>query len=60
MGNSISVPWEQIFYGEFDGSRHKHVLVNFIGEWGYGLKMLMIFNLPRCSGLIISLILKLF
>ena len=25
-------PWEQIFYGEFDGQRRKRVLVKFIGE----------------------------
>ena len=25
-------PWEQIFYGEFDGMREKHVLVKIIGE----------------------------
>jgi secondary thiamine-phosphate synthase enzyme len=25
-------PWEQIFYGEFDGRRRKRVLVNIIGE----------------------------
>jgi secondary thiamine-phosphate synthase enzyme len=25
-------PWEQIFYGEFDGSRLKRVLVKIIGE----------------------------
>jgi len=25
-------PWEQIFYGEFDGQREKRVLVKFIGE----------------------------
>jgi secondary thiamine-phosphate synthase enzyme len=25
-------PWEQIFYGEFDGLRNKRVLVNVIGE----------------------------
>ena len=25
-------PWEQIFYGEFDGSRRKRVLVKVIGE----------------------------
>lgn len=25
-------PWEQIFYGEFDGMRHKRVLVKIIGE----------------------------
>ena len=25
-------PWEQIFYGEFDGQRQKRVLVNVIGE----------------------------
>ncbi|MDR2580670.1 MAG: secondary thiamine-phosphate synthase enzyme YjbQ [Fibromonadaceae bacterium] len=24
--------WEQIFYGEFDGKREKHVLVKIIGE----------------------------
>ena len=25
-------PWEQIFYGEFDGSRNKRVLIKVIGE----------------------------
>jgi secondary thiamine-phosphate synthase enzyme len=25
-------PWEQIFYGEFDGQRRKRVLVKVIGE----------------------------
>ena len=25
-------PWEQIFYGEFDGDRRKRVLVKIIGE----------------------------
>jgi len=25
-------PWEQIFYGEFDGRRNKRVLVKVIGE----------------------------
>lgn len=25
-------PWEQIFYGEFDGARRKRVLVKLIGE----------------------------
>jgi thiamine phosphate synthase YjbQ (UPF0047 family) len=25
-------PWEQIFYGEFDGCRIKKVLVKVIGE----------------------------
>ena len=25
-------PWEQIFYGEFDGKRRKRVLVKVIGE----------------------------
>jgi thiamine phosphate synthase YjbQ (UPF0047 family) len=25
-------PWEQIFYGEFDGRRPKRVLVKIIGE----------------------------
>ena len=25
-------PWEQIFYGEFDGRRKKRVLIKVIGE----------------------------
>ncbi len=25
-------PWEQIFYGEFDGQRPKRVLIKIIGE----------------------------
>ncbi len=25
-------PWEQVFYGEFDGMRNKRVLVKIIGE----------------------------
>jgi secondary thiamine-phosphate synthase enzyme len=25
-------PWEQIFYGEFDGGRKKRVLIKIIGE----------------------------
>ncbi|MBS0657302.1 MAG: YjbQ family protein [Verrucomicrobia bacterium] len=25
-------PWEQIFYGEFDGARRKRVLIKIIGE----------------------------
>jgi secondary thiamine-phosphate synthase enzyme len=25
-------PWEQIFYGEFDGNRRKRVLVKIIGD----------------------------
>ena len=25
-------PWEQIFYGEFDGCRRKRVLVKIIGD----------------------------
>lgn len=25
-------PWEQIFYGEFDGQRNKRILVKIIGE----------------------------
>jgi thiamine phosphate synthase YjbQ (UPF0047 family) len=25
-------PWEQIFYGEFDGRRRKRVLTKIIGE----------------------------
>ena len=42
MGRSVVVavtegeldfgPWEQIFYGEFDGRREKRVLVKIIGE----------------------------
>ncbi len=42
MGREITVavtagrldlgPWEQIFYGEFDGRRRKRVLVKIIGE----------------------------
>ena len=42
MGRSVTVaitngkldfgPWEQIFYGEFDGDRPKRVLVKIIGE----------------------------
>ena len=29
-------PWEQIFYGEFDGHRRKRVLVKISGKDGYG------------------------
>ena len=25
-------PWEQVFYGEFDGKRKKRILVKIIGE----------------------------
>ena len=25
-------PWEQIFYGEYDGMRKKRVLIKIIGE----------------------------
>jgi secondary thiamine-phosphate synthase enzyme len=25
-------PWEQVFYGEFDGKRRKRVLIKIIGE----------------------------
>ena len=25
-------PWEEVFYGEFDGQRRKRVLINIIGE----------------------------
>lgn len=42
MGHEVTVaitngeldfgPWEQIFYGEFDGQRKKRVLVKIIGE----------------------------
>jgi secondary thiamine-phosphate synthase enzyme len=31
-GRLDSGPWEQIFYGEFDGMRRKRVLVKIIGE----------------------------
>jgi len=31
-GNFDFGPWEQIFYGEFDGKRRKRVLVKIIGE----------------------------
>ena len=31
-GNLDFGPWEQIFYGEFDGRRKKRVLVKVIGE----------------------------
>jgi secondary thiamine-phosphate synthase enzyme len=31
-GKLDSGPWEQIFYGEFDGKRSKRVLVKIIGE----------------------------
>jgi secondary thiamine-phosphate synthase enzyme len=31
-GNLDVGPWEQIFYGEFDGGRRKRVLVKIIGE----------------------------
>jgi secondary thiamine-phosphate synthase enzyme len=31
-GNLDLGPWEQIFYGEFDGRRRKRVLVKIIGE----------------------------
>ena len=25
-------PWEEIFYGEFDGQRDKNILVKIVGE----------------------------
>jgi secondary thiamine-phosphate synthase enzyme len=31
-GNLDFGPWEQIFYGEFDGRRKKRVLIKIIGE----------------------------
>ena len=31
-GQLDSGPWEQIFYGEFDGKRRKRVLVKIIGD----------------------------
>ena len=30
-------PWEQIFYGEFDGLRRKRVLVKIVGAIGCAL-----------------------
>ncbi len=42
MGRSVTIavtggnldfgPWEQIFYGEFDGRRRKRVLIKIVGE----------------------------
>ncbi len=33
MGRQLDFgPWEQVFYGEFDGKRRKRVLVKIIGE----------------------------
>jgi hypothetical protein len=31
-GEDNAGPWEQIFYGEFDGGRRKRALVKIIGE----------------------------
>jgi len=31
-GNLDFGPWEQIFYGEFDGNRAKRVLIKIVGE----------------------------
>ena len=31
-GNIDFGPWEQVFYGEFDGKRKKRVLIKIIGE----------------------------
>ena len=31
-GNLDFGPWEQIFYGEFDGQRSKKVLIKVIGD----------------------------
>ena len=31
-GNLDFGPWEQVFYGEFDGKRKKRVLVKIVGE----------------------------
>jgi secondary thiamine-phosphate synthase enzyme len=31
-GNLDFGPWEQIFYGEFDGQRSKRILIKIIGE----------------------------
>jgi thiamine phosphate synthase YjbQ (UPF0047 family) len=28
----VKGPWEQIFYGEFDGKRRKRVLVKIVGQ----------------------------
>lgn len=35
-------PWEQIFYGEFDGQRDKRVLVKIIGAWNTRSKELQL------------------
>lgn len=32
QGKLDTGPWEQVFYGEFDGKRRKRVLVKIIGE----------------------------
>jgi secondary thiamine-phosphate synthase enzyme len=32
LGKLDTGPWEQVFYGEFDGKRKKRVLVKIIGE----------------------------
>ena len=32
LGKLDTGPWEQVFYGEFDGKRNKRVLVKIIGE----------------------------
>jgi secondary thiamine-phosphate synthase enzyme len=32
QGKLDTGPWEQVFYGEFDGKRNKRVLVKIIGE----------------------------
>jgi secondary thiamine-phosphate synthase enzyme len=32
QGKLDTGPWEQVFYGEFDGKRKKRVLVKIIGE----------------------------
>ncbi|HYB63188.1 MAG TPA: YjbQ family protein, partial [Thermoplasmata archaeon] len=32
-------PWEQIFYGEFDGQRPKRVIVKVVGDGGSRLEL---------------------
>ncbi len=40
-------PWEQIFYGEFDGRRRKRVLVKIIGEYVGFLSDTRVVNLQK-------------
>jgi hypothetical protein len=42
-------PWEQIFYGEFDGRRKKRVVVKIIGNKKVGHLDRLAFTLPPLS-----------